>query len=175
MAAPPYGFRAHDRGSLPARQSREPAHGVRELRCVHVIGVAAKCRLRESDCGFRRPPRSGKCSQAMPSEPNTGASFSWSKCGYLREPGRARTSARLSIRCERNASMKHASVRVECPIVQAIIGHVRPSFLRNARRMPRRFRAYSFTGKMEQLPEAGGWHNRLYNKQEAALPRQGPR
>ena len=50
MAAPPYGFRAHDRRSLSARQSREPAHRARELRGLHVVGKAAKAASARPSC-----------------------------------------------------------------------------------------------------------------------------
>ena len=43
MATPPHGFRAHDCGSLRARESRETSHGVGEPGRLHVVGIAAKC------------------------------------------------------------------------------------------------------------------------------------
>lgn len=45
MAAPPDGFRAHDRGAPFARENGESVNRARELRRFHVIGIRAECRV----------------------------------------------------------------------------------------------------------------------------------
>ena len=42
---PPYGFRAHDRAVRRSARESEPTSWRARTRCVHVIGVAAKCRV----------------------------------------------------------------------------------------------------------------------------------
>src|SRR6266566_3596607 len=45
MTLPPEGFRAHDRGPLPAGKGQQAIDSGMKLRSLHMIGVAAKGRV----------------------------------------------------------------------------------------------------------------------------------